>query len=203
MSTLKTKNICDLFCMNVQRIFLKHAHWHFKKDSWVILGIISGNCIYWHQRKLQFFTKVLMTWGLVACCLRQAVATENENTCTVAHTLIFFKKNNSSHWPSALLSSPIHSTFLCGLTSEVSLPPRSQCFSHSSLSYPQSQLCEVRRVPGNRLSSDCLQFFLTCGALMKKSTDSSVWVNHRTMVCLNSDQHFMWILLLDKTFAHW
>lgn len=66
---IKTPKIYDLFCMNVQCIFLKHAHWDFKKDSWVILGLISGNCIYWHQRKLQFFTKVLMTWGLVACCL--------------------------------------------------------------------------------------------------------------------------------------
>lgn len=43
----------------------------FKKDVWVIIGLISGNCIYWHQRKLQFFTKGLMTWGLVAFCLSQ------------------------------------------------------------------------------------------------------------------------------------
>lgn len=58
---IKTPKIYNLFYMNVQCIFLKHAHWDLKKDSCVILGLISGICIYWHQRKLQFFTKVLMT----------------------------------------------------------------------------------------------------------------------------------------------
>jgi len=48
---IKTQKIYDLFCMNFQCIFLKHAHRDFKKDSRVILRLISGNCIYWHQRK--------------------------------------------------------------------------------------------------------------------------------------------------------
>lgn len=49
---IKKPKIYYLFCMNVPCVFLKHVHWGLKKDSWVILGLISGNGIYWHQKKL-------------------------------------------------------------------------------------------------------------------------------------------------------
>lgn len=48
---IKKPKIYYLFCMNVPCVFLKLAHWDLKKDSWVLLRLISGNCIYWHQRK--------------------------------------------------------------------------------------------------------------------------------------------------------
>lgn len=90
MSTLKTQKIYDLFCMNVPCVFLKHAHWDLKKDGWVILGLISGNCIYWHQRKWQFFLKYWWHEDLwLAFFLRQAAAIKKP-TCTIAHTLSFF-----------------------------------------------------------------------------------------------------------------
>lgn len=128
MSILKNQKIYYLFCMNVPCVFLKHAHWDLKKDSWVILGLISGNCIYWHQRKWQYFLKYWWHEDLrLAIFFRQAAATKKTYMHSCLHSQ-FFLKNNFSHWPSALLSSPIHSTFLCGLTKSLS-PQLSVLFS--------------------------------------------------------------------------
>lgn len=89
---IKKWKIYDMFCMNIQCIFLKHAHQDFKKDIWVIIGLISGNCIYWHQRKLQFFTKYWWHEDLwLSVFLRQAVATKNYmHSCSHSPFFFFF-----------------------------------------------------------------------------------------------------------------